>query len=371
MTKEKLIEYKTRRGDTRFRARVRLKGVSLSKTFKTKTHANQWLQKEERRIRAEVEVGILDVSAGSKVTVHEAVESYKLNQLPRLTSRDTAIYGIDEVDRILGSYRLNEVDSDIIFQAVQEYRKGGKRGRGETSANKFIQAISNIYREARRKRWTNAAPTKGLPRYSEDKYQRTRTLSPEEQERLFVRATENKNPIMHTAIWLALLAGYRKDWIRHLKWEYINWDKRFIQLPIAKVNPRGERGKNKAKSIPLVEHLYEALKKHRELLLAAGVDSPYVFPQPKNSQRACDFTKAYKTSIRQAGIQNMRFHDLRHTIATNLIMEGVHVRVVQDVLGHKDPRSTQRYTHVPTEHMRSELERAFSNNKGEDANENQ
>lgn len=366
MSTDKIIEYKTLGGESRFRVRVRLKGVSLSKTFKLKTHATQWLQKEERRINAEAVVGLLDTSANSKRTVSEVVQSYKLNYLPRLTSKESALFLIDEVERLLGQMKLNEVDSDIIFQAVQEFRKGGRRGRGETSANKFINAISSLFREARRKKWTTANPTKEIKRYREDKFQRTRTLSEEEQARLLKEASDAHNPLIATAIWIALLAGYRKDWIRHLRWDYINWERRFIQLPMGQINPRGEFGKNAAKSIPIVSRLYDVLKSHRQLLLAAGVDSPFIFPCPRNPKKTWNFNRAFVNAVTRAGIEDMRFHDLRHTAATNLIMKGVHQRVVQDVLGHKDPRSTQRYTHVPQEHMRSELERAFSPDHSEE-----
>ena len=52
------------------------------------------------------------------------------------------------------------------------------------------------------------------------------------------------------------------------------------------------------------------------------------------------------TVLDEAGIRRVRVHDGRHTAGTLLIEQGVHVRAVQEILGHADVRTTQRYTHV-------------------------
>lgn len=368
MKQRNIVERTTTDGEKRYRVRVRLKGVYVSKTFRSKAHAQQWLQKEARTITASSELGILDDADYSSKTVKDAVDSYRTFKLPTLTSGDNIRGLLDEIERTLGNKKLNDVDHDDVFLAVREYRRGGKRGRSESSANRFMNLISSVFTEARRKKWTKNKPTEFVKRYDEEKYQRTRSLSKEEEDRLMCAAEKNIYPNSIAAIWLALLTGYRKDWIRHMKWDYINFDKRMIQLPTGKVNPRGETGKNTAKGLPIVEKLYQELKKHRALLRAAGVNSPYLFPQEADASKAWDITKAYRNAVKRAEIENLTFHDLRHSAATNLVLKGIHQRIIGEMLGHKDSRSTQRYTHVPTEHMRNELERAFSysNDGGED-----
>jgi site-specific recombinase XerD len=67
--------------------------------------------------------------------------------------------------------------------------------------------------------------------------------------------------------------------------------------------------------------------------------------------------RSWKTLLRQAGVRAVRVHDARHTAATLLIEQGVHIRVVQEVLGHTRATTTERYTHVATLQMKDASER--------------
>jgi site-specific recombinase XerD len=53
--------------------------------------------------------------------------------------------------------------------------------------------------------------------------------------------------------------------------------------------------------------------------------------------------------LKQAGVRRVRVHDARHTAATLLLAQGIHIRVVQQILGHSQISQTQRYTHVTSE----------------------
>jgi site-specific recombinase XerD len=66
---------------------------------------------------------------------------------------------------------------------------------------------------------------------------------------------------------------------------------------------------------------------------------------------------AWKNILRQAGVRDARVHDARHTAATLLIEQGVHIRVVQELLGHTRVTTTERYTHVATLQMKDASER--------------
>ena len=67
--------------------------------------------------------------------------------------------------------------------------------------------------------------------------------------------------------------------------------------------------------------------------------------------------RSWKAILRRAQVQNARVHDVRHTAATLLIEQGVHIRAVQEVLGHTRVTTTERYTHVATLQMRDASER--------------
>jgi site-specific recombinase XerD len=61
--------------------------------------------------------------------------------------------------------------------------------------------------------------------------------------------------------------------------------------------------------------------------------------------------------VRRAGIDNLHWHDLRHTFASRLVMGGVDLRTVQELLGHKPILMTMRYAHLSRDHKLGAVER--------------
>ncbi len=84
-------------------------------------------------------------------------------------------------------------------------------------------------------------------------------------------------------------------------------------------------------------------------------DSPWVFCK-KNGERYGNIRKAFEGARKRAGIVDFRFHDLRHTFASHLVMAGVDLRTVQELLGHKSFEMTLRYAHLSPEHKKAALD---------------
>ena len=63
-----------------------------------------------------------------------------------------------------------------------------------------------------------------------------------------------------------------------------------------------------------------------------------------------DIRKSYSTALKNSGITNFRFHDLRHTFASQLVMSGIDLNTVRELLGHKDMTMTLRYSHLAQSH---------------------
>ena len=71
------------------------------------------------------------------------------------------------------------------------------------------------------------------------------------------------------------------------------------------------------------------------------------------------FEKSWRTALKSAGIEDFRFHDLRHSSASYLAMNNVSVRTIAEILGHKTLSMVQRYSHLSSEHLRSEIARTM------------
>jgi site-specific recombinase XerD len=73
----------------------------------------------------------------------------------------------------------------------------------------------------------------------------------------------------------------------------------------------------------------------------------------KKYSRICHRGQGIFLAMAMAGITDFRFHDLRHTYASHLAMRGVHIRALQELLGHKSVIMTQRYSHLSPEHLQN------------------
>lgn len=172
---------------------------------------------------------------------------------------------------------------------------------------------------------------------------RTRWISPEDADRLIECAVEHlKAPIR-----FALLTGARLANIIGLKWEDVS-----LQPPRPILRLRGVKSKlpgGKTIELPIGDMLFS-------LLVEQGPrKSGYVFlrrfkPDKKTGkvrppEPIKKFRRSFGTACKAAGIENFRFHDLRHTAASWMIQNKVPLDVVQSVLGHSHISMTQKYAH--------------------------
>jgi len=106
--------------------------------------------------------------------------------------------------------------------------------------------------------------------------------------------------------------------------------------------------------VPLTE---TAMKTLTELKRIRFLHSPYVFCD-KTGKPYSPFqvSVAFKRAVKKAGIENLRFHDLRHDFASNLVQSGVDIYTVKELLGHKDLRMTERYCHLAPENLREAVQ---------------
>ena len=122
-----------------------------------------------------------------------------------------------------------------------------------------------------------------------------------------------------------------------LEWEkHIDLKHNFILLDQTKNGDRRE--------IPINGTVRDALTG-----LMRRLDSPYVFVDAEG-KRLKDVKRSFHTACRKAGIKDFRFHDLRHTFASHLVMAGISISTVKDLLGHKTLTMTLRYAHLTKSH---------------------
>jgi len=132
---------------------------------------------------------------------------------------------------------------------------------------------------------------------------------------------------------VALNTGMRKGEIFKLKWQNVDFDRREIRIPESK--------SGRERKIPINSNLYHELYGQR---LQDG-QNEYVFVNPGTGEPYVDIKRSFDTACKRAGVEDLRFHDLRHTFATRLARRGVDLVLVKELMGHASIVTTQRYLH--------------------------
>lgn len=162
---------------------------------------------------------------------------------------------------------------------------------------------------------------------------RQRFLSPAETRALIEALREDENQLAAQAIELLLLTGGRRNEITHARWEHVDLDRRKLLVPLSK--------SGKPRMIALNEPAVALIRS-----LPSRGKSEWLFPSKRTSRPCPALYYPWERIRKRAGLENLRLHDLRHSFASNLVNGGVSLYMVQKLLGHSNPSSTQRYSHL-------------------------
>jgi integrase len=143
----------------------------------------------------------------------------------------------------------------------------------------------------------------------------------------------DENRTAAQAIMLLLLTGARRNEITQAKWEYVNWERRTLLVPLSK--------SGKPRAIALNGQALELL---RAIPRIDG--NPYIFPSEVTGRPSPSLYFPWDRIRERAGLYSVRLHDLRHSFASFLVNQGISLYVVQGLLGHSHARTTQRYAHL-------------------------
>ena len=306
----------------------RWKTGALNKTF-----ARQW----EAKIKTDLLMGKISSSYGKVMSFKEWGEQYlKLEEVRSLrTYQDRVEILRLQLIPFFGSKALNEIKPEHI----EIYRQQRKLRNGAVPS---LQTINNDHTVL--KHVLSVAERRGLivfnvakkVRMPDPKNERDRVLSEEEWAKLYNKAGSRLKPILLIAFQL----GMRLGEILSLTWDQIDLQRGFITLS------ERDTKNGQARLVPLttsVRHALTELFKVRSLL----TNKIFLY----NGRSVGSVKKAFKTALKEAGIENFRFHDLRHCAATNLRRAGVDTVTAMKIVGHKSEKMHQRYNNVNDEDL--------------------
>jgi len=260
----------------------------------------------------------------------EYLEYAKMNKSRKGFEQD--YYTSRHLRKFFGGYRLDQITPDLI----EQYKRMRVKKVKPITVNRDLQVLRAMFNRAVAWGLIDQNPMKKVQFFKEPPG-RLRYLSKEEIVRLINAATG----YMKVIIILALNTGMRRGEILSLEWSDIDFENRIIIVRQSKTNER--------RIIPMNDLVYKTLKEWRK------------HTRGKRLFRIKSFKRSWKTTLKKAGITDFRFHDLRHTFASYLVMNSTDLRTVAELLGHKTLRMVQRYSHLSDEHMKIALERLGTN----------
>ncbi len=336
------IETRKSRGETVYRARVRVTGAPvITKTFPSKTLAKDWARKMELEIKEDV---FMPTMKAQRRTLGELMDRYITDKLNHYeTPQKTTKNQLEQWRKLLGNYNLSAITPERILWAINEIEKIPTPGGHVKSAgtlNRYLGVLSPVLTfGVKELGWIKSNPAFNVSRRPEPNG-RVRWLSDEERERLLAEVKKAKSPYLYPVVILGISTGARRGEIMGLKWQDIDLKAGWANLN--KTKNKDRRG------IPLTGLALEIM---RELHKKRRCET-WVFPNEDHSG-PFDIRSGWEHAKQRAKLENFRFHDLRHTCASYLIMNGASLGEIADVLGHKDPRMSRRYAHISDQHKAS------------------
>ena len=301
-------------------------------------------RREARAFLGDIAKGVdptANKAKGARLTLHQLADKYLLEHVERKRKPGTARHYRDCLTRLVVP-RLGK-------RAVTEIRRSDvakwHRDLHETpyQANRALAVMSAMFSFAEECEFVppDSNPCRGVEKYPEEG--RERFLTNEEINRLsaaFEKAEGNGriSPYTIAALRLLLVTGARKSEIQNLRWEYVDFERSVLFLPDSKTG---------RKTVQLNELALDLLKS-----LPRVDGSPWVLPGRKEGQPVKELKTAWRTILKDAGLSNVRPHDLRHTFASVAAGAGASLLIIGKLLGHRNPQTTLRYAHLANDPLR-------------------
>ncbi|MFA5858405.1 MAG: site-specific integrase [Elusimicrobiota bacterium] len=290
---------------------------------------------KKRRVEV-AENKFLDIKKKLRTKLAEIIKTY-LNEYSKNNKR--SFFRDVVCAKHVIEYFGNKYVCDIGSLDVEKYKAFRKDVVKPATVNKELSFIKSIFSKAIEWKLADENPAAKVKKlFCDDR--RIRFLSAEEIKKLLSVSEGYLRDIIVTAI----NTGMRRGEIFQLQWDNVDMVNKTIHIPSSLAKNKVSR---KISMNSAMLKVLSNIKKHPT--------SPYVFCKSDGSPFR-DVKKAFHTVMKKANIKDFRFHDLRHTFCSQLVLHGVDIYTVRELVGHKSIEMTMRYSHLAPDHKSQALE---------------
>ena len=340
-------------GKKTHQAQVRLNGYpAQTKTFSSKTDARRWAHQTEVDIRSGM---FIRRTQATTHTVADLLDEYhKKAPLTKKAGRDTDKAALAFWRKHLGTYTLSVVTPKLVEDGRDILaRESSTRSKPLAPATvlRYMMRLSHAFSMAVNWQWCERNPVEAAvkPKVSN---RRVRYLRDDERERLLAVCQSSKNRDLYFLVVLAISTGMRRGEITGIAWDAVTF---YDDQGYAKILLAAQDTKNGTqRSVLIASQAYQIMSQRRTALSSSHGHSRLsglMFPSAANPDSPVDFRSPWEAALKKAAITDFKFHDLRHTAASYMAMNGATTLEIKEALGHKSTAMAERYAHLSQSHV--------------------
>ncbi|HEV7774885.1 MAG TPA: tyrosine-type recombinase/integrase [Conexibacter sp.] len=319
---------------------------------------------ELRRLIAETQVR---AQVGERLTIGEVGARYveHAKRRGRKVSTQKSIESIVRVHLVpfFGEQPVDAIEPEDVIDLVALLERNR---RAPATVRVVIATLSAlfVFAKAPYRRWATFNPCEGIELPAIPEPTEIRYLTLPQIDKLIAHVRPGPFAHLDRAIFItAVMTGLRKGELVALRWRDVDWEARRVR--VRRSYTYGEfstpKSRRSSRSVPMTAELAIELRRlWNQTIWRDDDDLVFAHPDTGGIVPKANISRRLSAALRAAGIEDHRFHDLRHTFGTRMAAAGVPLRTLQEWLGHRDITTTQRYAdYAPSEHEGEMVEAAF------------
>ncbi len=314
----------------------------------TKTTDKKLAEKIADTIKADILRKKHNLPSAINYSLGDVFDSYLSSQLTGAKNNERKIIAAKHFLPFFKNKPIQSIPIDQIenyqlkrkLEFLSNPKNAGKREQEISfrSVNIEISTLHHFFNYCIKKGYLEKNPCAGIKKLNE--LSRLKTLSDEDINKLIAGAT---NKLTRDLITFLIYTGCRKGEALNLKWDDVDLQNDVIAI-------KGTKTKYD-RYIPMSKPL-------KELLMAIEKkDGLYVFNL--NGAKLGNFRKSFMTACRNAGLKDLRIHDLRHVFASKMVMNGTSLYITGELLGHRTTQMTKRYSHLVPDTLKKAVDEVW------------